>query len=158
MTAIGATGHQSLPIEAMSFLVENVQAVVRSCRPPRRVFTSLAAGADQLVARAVLKEGGSLHAIVPSVGYAATLEGDDLLSYEELLSKADQVTRLEFQEPSEQAYWAAGKEVVDRCDVLLAIWDGQPPRGLGGTGDVVTYARDRGKDVHVIWPLGAVRA
>ena len=142
----------------MPFLVEEVHAVVRSCRPPRRVFTSLAAGADQLVARAVLQEGGSVHAIVPSGGYEATLHGDDLGSYRELLARADEVTRLDFRQPSEQAYWAAGREIVDRCDFLIAIWDGEPARGLGGTGDVVNYARGRGKNVRVIWQAGVVRA
>jgi hypothetical protein len=124
---------------------------------PRHVFTSLAAGADQLVARAVLHEGGSIHAIVPSANYEATLDGDDLIAYNELLGEADQVTQLDFREPSEEAYWAAGKEIVDRSDLLIAIWDGKPARGLGGTGDVVNYARSRGKSVHVIWPSGAVR-
>lgn len=158
MTVIGATGHQELPTEAIPFLAEKVREVVRSCAPPRRLFTSLAAGADQLVARTVLQEGGRLHAVVPSVGYEATLDGDDRHSYEELLAKADGVTRLDFQQPSEQAYWAAGKEVVDRCEVLVAIWDGRPARGLGGTADVVKYARGHGKDVRVIWPSGVARA
>lgn len=158
MTAIGATGHQQLPAEATQFFAKNVRDVVRSCTPPRHLFTSLAAGADQLVARTVLQEGGSLHAIVPSVGYEGTLDGADRRSYDELLAKADDVTRLDFQQPSEQAYWAAGKEVVDRCEVLVAIWDGQPARGLGGTADVVNYAKRRGKDVHVIWPNGVARS
>ena len=51
----------------------------------------------------------------------------------------------------------AGKVVVDRSSVLLAVWDGQPSRGLGGTADVVAYARQRGVPVTVIWPEGASR-
>jgi len=158
LTTIGATGHQQLPADAMPFFVEQVHDVVRSCAPPRQLLTSLAAGADQLIARAVLQEGGSLHAIVPSVGYEATLNGDDRRSYDELLAKANRVTQLSVQQPSEQAYWAAGKEIVDRCEVLIALWDGKAARGLGGTGDVVNYARSRGKDVRVIWPSGVVRS
>jgi hypothetical protein len=46
---------------------------------------------------------------------------------------------------------------VDRSDVLLAVWDGQPARGPGGTGDVVAYARARGTPVEVVWPAGAAR-
>jgi hypothetical protein len=38
----------------------------------------------------------------------------------------------------------AGRVVVDRSSVLVAAWDGQPSRGLGGTADVVAYARERG--------------
>jgi hypothetical protein len=40
---------------------------------------------------------------------------------------------------------------------LCAVWDGLPARGYGGTADVVAYARQHGKPVHVIWPAGARR-
>ena len=50
-----------------------------------------------------------------------------------------------------------GRAVVDRSSVLVAVWDGQPSRGLGGTADVVAYARERGVPVEVIWPEGASR-
>ncbi|MFJ8953478.1 hypothetical protein ACIRO1_25525 [Streptomyces sp. NPDC102381] len=52
---------------------------------------------------------------------------------------------------------AAGKEVVDQSDVLLAVWDGKPAGGKGGTADVVAYAQRQGMDVRIIWPLGATR-
>ena len=47
---------------------------------------------------------------------------------------------------------AAGKSIVDSCEMLIAIWDGKPARGLGGTGDVVRYARKTGKAVSIVWP------
>ena len=147
-----------LPAEALPYLVDQVRRVIRACRAPPCVVTALAAGADQMVAREVLQEGGSLHAIVPAAGYESTLSGGDLRAYQELLTQADRVTRLDFHKPSEQAYWAAGKKMVDCCDLLLAIWDGEPARGLGGTGDVVAYATKAGKDVRVIWPGGMARA
>jgi hypothetical protein len=51
-----------------------------------------------------------------------------------------------------------GRAVGDRSNVLVAVWDGQPARGLGGTADVVVaYARERGVLVQVIWPEGATR-
>jgi hypothetical protein len=37
-----------------------------------------------------------------------------------------------------------GKVVVDRAEVLIAVWDGLPARGLGGTADVVAYAGSAG--------------
>ena len=67
------------------------------------------------------------------------------------------VEALEHTESTEQAHMDAGKVVVDRSSVLLAVWDGQPSRGLGGTADVVAYARQRGVPVTVIWPEGASR-
>lgn len=52
---------------------------------------------------------------------------------------------------------AGGRVVVDRSARLLAVWDGQPARGHGGTAGVVAYARKRGVPVEVIWPEGAAR-
>jgi hypothetical protein len=52
---------------------------------------------------------------------------------------------------------AASEFMIDHADELYAVWDGQPARGHGGTADVVTYARQRGVSVRVIWPEGAER-
>ncbi len=52
---------------------------------------------------------------------------------------------------------AAGRAVADRSDLLLAVWDGAPAAGLGGTADIVRYAEERGKAVEIIWPEGARR-
>jgi hypothetical protein len=38
----------------------------------------------------------------------------------------------------------AGRGTVAHCDVLLAVWDGRPPRGRGGTGEVVQIGITRG--------------
>ena len=34
--------------------------------------------------------------------------------------------------------------------MLLAYWNGKPAQGLGGTGDIVTYARAIGKPLIII--------
>jgi len=52
---------------------------------------------------------------------------------------------------------AAGKRVVDISEHVIAIWDGRPAGGYGGTADVVAYAHAVGRDVTVIWPAGVVR-
>jgi hypothetical protein len=157
LTVFGATGHQALPEDALPYLIDEVRDAVGAYEPPLSVASSLAAGADQLIAREVLRSGGALLAVVPAHGYESTFSPDDLSTYEALIAQADQVTRLDFPEPSERAFWAAGQAIVDRCDVLIAIWDGQPARGLGGTGDVVEYAVHAGKEIRVIWPTGATR-
>jgi hypothetical protein len=158
LTVLGATGHQDLPVEAREYLVREVDQVVANLPLPLRVVSALAAGADQLVADAVLGRGGSLEVVVPASDYETTLSGPDLDHYQELLESAAEIVRLAFAESSEAAYWAAGQEIVGRCDVLIAVWDGRPARGLGGTGDVVEYARAAGKPVHVVWPDDLERA
>ena len=41
------------------------------------------------------------------------------------------------------AYVMTGRATVAHCDILIAIWDGLPPRGRGGTGEVASW-RSRG--------------
>jgi hypothetical protein len=41
-------------------------------------------------------------------------------------------------------------ETVSECDVLLALWDGEPARGKGGTADVIAYARALHRPVIII--------
>ncbi len=43
-----------------------------------------------------------------------------------------------------KAFVMAGRGTIAHCDVLLALWDGLPPRGRGGTGEVVQIAIARG--------------
>jgi hypothetical protein len=158
MTALGVTGHQTMPPRAREFLLAAVQGILRDADSPLRAFTSLAAGADQLVAAELLRAGGRLHVIVPSRNYEQTFAaGEDLACFRSLLKAAHAVTRLDYAEPSEEAFLAAGKSVVDNCEVLIAVWDGKPARGLGGTADIVRYASDTGKAVSILWPDGVSR-
>jgi len=154
---LGVTGHQVLPTTVLALIKADLQEAVDRAGTNATGVTSLAAGSDQLFAREVLAAGGQLYAVLPCQGYAATFDGSDQVTYQDLLEQAETVETLPFAEPSEQAFYAAGRRVVDLCDLLLAIWDGQPARGLGGTADVVTYARQSGREVRVIWPAGTSR-
>jgi hypothetical protein len=42
---------------------------------------------------------------------------------------------------------AAGRATIAHCDLLIAIWDGRPPRGRGGTAEVVHLAVAQGTPV-----------
>jgi hypothetical protein len=48
------------------------------------------------------------------------------------------------------AYEASGRAVVEGCEVLLALWDGAPSRGRGGTAEIVAFARERGREAVVV--------
>jgi hypothetical protein len=153
VTALGVTGHQSIPPAACDFVVNAVQDMLRDVDSPLCAFTSLAAGADQLVAIELMRAGGRLHVILPSRDYEQTFtEEEDLARYRSLLEAADTVTELDYAKPSEAAFLAAGMSVVDNCEVLIAVWDGKPARGVGGTADIVWYARDTGTAVSIVWP------
>ena len=158
MTRIGVTGHQNLPAAFLPQIRKEIEGVIE--RAPGMVtgMTSLAAGTDQLFARAVLEKGGRLHAIIPCSGYeAAFIDRPALVTFHELLSASAEIETLPHDQPSERAFLEAGHRVVDLADLLVAVWDGQKAKGLGGTADIVGYARERSRECVIIWPPGAVR-
>ena len=106
----------------------------------------------------MLRAEGALHVVVPSADYETSFSREEERArYHELLKQAHAVETLAFPAPESTAYMAAGRRIVDRCDQLLAVWDGRPARGPGGTADIVAYARAVGKPVTVVWPPGATR-
>jgi len=154
---IGGTGHQDLPAPAIDQIRRSLERELASESELAGVC-ALAAGADQLFAAVVLAHGGDLHVVVPCSEYEQTFtDARDLDRYRSLLARADRVTELDYERPSEDAFYAAGKTVVDACQRLIAIWDGKRARGRGGTADVVDYARCRDTPVAVIWPVGVAR-
>lgn len=153
---IGVSGHQALSVWTQEAVRQQLAALLAEHSQAVGV-TSLAAGADQIFAEAVLAAGYRLDVILPCDGYEATFDQQGLAIFKRLLARANRVETLDFATPSEEAFFAAGKAVVDASDILLAVWDGEPAAGLGGTADVVQYASSQGKKVKVIWPEGASR-
>lgn len=157
MTRIGITGHQNIPTQALPHVRGGIRSALGNLPAPLEGYSSLADGADQLFASIVLKLGGRLHVIIPSENYESTFNGPALAQYRRLLNAATNIEQLSFDEPNETAYDTAGRTVIDQIDVLLAVWDGKPARGRGGTADAVNYARAVQVPVHVVWPAGVTR-
>ncbi|HVR99516.1 MAG TPA: hypothetical protein VMW27_23030 [Thermoanaerobaculia bacterium] len=116
-------------------------------------LASLAVGADQIFTELLRERGISYLVVIPSQGYEGTFEEDEVERYRSLLASAAGVVSLPFEAPGEAAYFAAGREVVERSELLFAVWDGQKAKGLGGTGDVVEYALSLGRKVVHIDPV-----
>lgn len=158
MNAVGVTGHQKIPEVMLPQVLAGIGRVLESVSGEVTGLTSLAAGADQHFAREVLERGGRLHVIVPCEGYeSAFADQAARASFHELLAAAWKVETLPYDRPSGEAFMEAGKRVVDLAEVVVAVWNGQPAQGLGGTADVVHYARARGREVTIVWPTGTAR-
>jgi hypothetical protein len=87
-----------------------------------------------------------------------------VVGYEPLINAVElpdpdavEVVRLDHRESTSQSHMDASVYMLGRADQLLAVWDGEPARGYGGTADVVDAAEQRGVPVTVIWPDGASR-
>jgi hypothetical protein len=121
---------------------------------PVTVVSSLAAGTDQRFARVALAQGARLAVILPSARYEETFSNaEERTEYAELLAAAEAVETLAFATPSEAAFFAAGKRVVEQSDELVVVWDGDLAQGLGGTGDIVSYAQGLGRRVVQLDPI-----
>jgi hypothetical protein len=154
---VGITGHQALT-PATKKLVSRAVEEYFSHEGLLVAITSLAAGTDQICAQVMLDLGGKIVVVLPSEKYEQSFQlKEDRAAFRRYLARADCVVRMPFTAPSEEAYWAAGQEIVKRSSQLLAVWDGRPAGGLGGTADVVRYAYANDKSVTTIWPEGARR-
>jgi hypothetical protein len=165
---VGVTGHRldALPADVRDRLCERVAAALRMLEaeanglfegeralfapdPPLFTLVSpLADGADQIAAEAALEHGWRLQAVLPfeRAQYSRDFtDVGDRTRYESLLARADCVLELP-GDPDDalDAYVMAGRATVAHCDVLIAVWDGLPPRGRGGTGEIVELAVGRG--------------
>jgi hypothetical protein len=156
---LGITGHRGLSPEVeaqvraeLSELVDTVVA-----KEDLTGFSCIADGPDTWFAQIVLAHGGGLEVVIPAVEYRENLPVWHHPVYDELLARAVDVHHTGMQESTSQAHQAASEIVVGLADRLIAVWDGQPARGYGGTADVVAYAHRVGVPVHVIWPEGATR-
>jgi hypothetical protein len=122
--------------------------------------SALAEGADRLVANAVLESTqGRLEVVLPlpKEWYLKDFETEESRkAFHDLCERASLIVYAgglpdsdEEDFDRDQQYRLAGESVVDRCDVLLALWDGKTDGGTGGTRATMQYAFNH--SVPVIW-------
>lgn len=120
------------------------------------VVSPLAEGADRIVAEVALARGAQLIAPLPFGRDTYALDFPDPESrkaYSAFLEKAAEIVELDGRHDDQasrnDAYARVGALVVERSDVLIALWDGEKAAGLGGTAEVVALAKESG--VPVLW-------
>lgn len=166
---LGVTGHRELANvpeteEAVRQLIQQLKGILHCPAETNgsiefSIVSSLAKGADQIVASVSIDElDANLQAVSPFLldEYRKDFaEPNELQAFDELW-KCDQnptvlnhdvVQGLEDPTLRSRAYLDAGKFVVNSCEILIAVWDGSPAKGTGGTGDVVEYALKRNRTV-----------
>ena len=158
---VGVTGHRDLPDDAslqarIREALDRVPGLIPNVRHTPLVFTAISAlaeGADRLVAREILsRPGGDLEAVLPlpSKEYATDFQSErSREEFERLLESASSVEAGPLLGSREEAYERAGRQVVRRADILIALWDGEASGGQGGTAEIVAYALGQG--VPTIW-------
>lgn len=153
---VGTVGHRDLSTTDKAM----VKAVRKECRLLRRryrdspflVLSGLAEGADRLIAGIAMEElGATLIAVLPfpAADFCADFKTD--ASRQEFLSFIGRsAATFDVHLPSDDEWKQAGRMrdvqyarvgalIAEQSQILLALWDGQPARGVGGTADVVGW-------------------
>jgi hypothetical protein len=108
-----------------------------------RLVSPLADGSDQAAAEAAIARGWELQAILPfdRDTYRSSIDEGSRPHFDRLLGQAGTVLELPGRDETlVEAYVMTGRGTIAHSDILLAVWDGKPPRGPGGTGDVAVQA------------------
>jgi len=131
--------------------------------PVVTLISSLAEGADRIAARAALEAGFALDVVLPCPApiYAQTFVDDaSRADFASLSARAratlilplagDSAAPLDARLPA--TFEAAGLTTLALSDILVAVWDGKPAEGRGGTGQIVEEAARRGAAIIVVDP------
>jgi len=119
-------------------------------------ISAVAAGSDTLFAEEAFNQHIPLKLMLPfSIEeYRKDFKGMELYQLEKLLSANEyeivHPQNISTADERNDAYLQTGKRMVDIADIVLAVWNGKPANGKGGTGDIVNYAVEKGKKVHYI--------
>ncbi|MFE9292088.1 hypothetical protein [Streptomyces olivaceus] len=155
---VGITGHRGLDEQVEKRVRALLADAVTEYAPRELVGVScLADGPDSWWAEAVLAHGGRIEAVVPAAEFRESLPDWHHPTYDRLIGLACDMHETGMTVSDAQAHMAGSEILVGLADELLAVWDGQPAWGYGGTADVVAYAERQGTPVRVLWPEGASR-
>lgn len=165
---MGVTGHRPnrLADADPEVLRDSVRRVLgflhglRSDQVPPTLLTGLAEGADRIAAQEALELGFRVDAVLPFArgDYQNDFAGPaSLQEFGWLLARSGEVHELpgtrRTPEAQDAAYLAVGRFILERTDVLLAVWDGQRGRGRGGTTQVLLEALQRA--IPAVWIAAA---
>jgi uncharacterized phage-like protein YoqJ len=159
---IALTGHRpnklygyKLENKAYYDLSEKIKRLVLKLAPEGSVelISGMALGADTVFALTALDmreddERFTLHCAIPCKGYSSNWFGESVDTYNLILAQADSSVVVTDSEYEASFMQRRNEYMVDRCDVLIAIWNGTP----GGTYNCVKYAHSVGKRIIVIKP------
>ena len=147
---VGVTGHRFLA-ESDKLLDGLRQACegIESSFPGANwlLVSPLAEGADRLVTGLLLERGARLLAPLPlpiETYLEDFPEPESRQEFLNLMARATEVVQLPPAATRDAAYLQVGRYILEHCDVLIALWDGQEAQGQGGTGEIVAEARQLG--------------
>lgn len=105
---------------------------------PSDCISGMAQGADQIYAEVAYEKGIPLICAWP---YERKLH-----PVEQKYHDYAEVNHVAFHKFQPSCYVTRDKWMVDNCDIVLAVWDGNP---VGGTYDTIEYAKQKHKHIYL---------
>ena len=156
MIKIGITGHRFLAeLEKINAAIDEALRRIEARFPNQSltVLSLLAEGTDRIAAHQILSRANAkLIAVLPfpQTDYETDFDTTESKNeFRQMLSQASEVVIMPETATRNEGYEVAGKYVLENCDTLLTIWDGQGAQGQGGTGEIVSLARER--ELPIAW-------
>jgi len=158
---------QQLAADAQTLLAEGGRGLYRDAAqgPKLRLTGGLAPGADRLAMQTAQTMGWDTQVVLPRPRAAflaeqrsacSTREEDSDAEFAGLVDAATAMLTLDGDGEGHRrnAHELAARVIVEQSDVLIAVWDGQPAAGMGGTGHLVREALAQNVAVILISPDG----
>ncbi len=146
---IAATGHRppklggyKIPNPTQTKLIDLTKEILTQWRP-NKAISGMALGYDQYFAQACLELAIPLIAAIPCEGQEKIWPESSQKIYHDILAQAAEVVIVSPGSYAPEKMKIRNHWMVDRCDKLLAAFDGSP----GGTGECVSYAQKINRDI-----------
>ena len=153
---VGFTGHRRLNnAEKVGATLRQLLSSLAAEVPGKLVgHSSIAIGGDTLFAEACVALEIPWIALLPVAkdDFRRDFTEADWTKAQVLLQRAARLESLPTAADRNLAYLECGLCSVEEADVMIAVWNGEPSAGTGGTADVVAHARALGKPLIVIHP------
>lgn len=152
---VAITGHRPEKVGQYEGIVRQALRVAYEDLGAYRVIQGMASGVDLWAASEAFHAGVPFLAVRPWAGHAPRKL--DKLAYTMALKHADEVVVVNPAEdyPGPWVYHDRNHWMVDRANVLVAVWDGSEK---GGTYECLTYARKMKVPVYRINPQSGIGA
>lgn len=153
---IGVTGHRHIKHDDKA-LINKITGELHTIRDAHQgadfiLLTGLAEGADRLIAKLAMKELKAILIAVLAVPEEFFMmdfaNGQSKRQFKNYLKKSDVIitapllskkARQDYTPSRNNQYAWIGAFIALYSNYLIAVWDGKPARGRGGTADVVRW-------------------
>lgn len=154
---LGITGHR--PDKLGGYDAFDAHAMVKTLMreaielfAPAELVQGGALGVDQWAAETAIAAKIRLVSLVPFDTHGENWPAASRAHYQALLAQSAEVVVVTPGGYSNVKYLIRNEAIVDRVDVMLAVWDGS----MGGTGNCVQYARRVSRPLFILNPLTGV--